>query len=152
MKIKVEEIQNLTEEEIVIKCKKQDQRVSELIATLRLFDKTIQVKKDGRNHIVTLQDIYYFDTTDDKVFCYTEKDVYEVSIRLYEIENALFNTNFLRISKYMVIDTSKIISFKAQLNGRMDAILKNGEKVEISRNYVPALKLKLGGVKNEKLY
>jgi len=147
MKIKVEEIQNITEEEIIIRCRSRDERVESIISTLTLFDNKIAAKKDGRNYLLKLQDIYYFESVDNKVFCYTEKDVFEISMKLYEIENTYFDTNFIRISKNMIVDAGRIVSFKAQLNGRMEAILSNGEKVEVSRNYVSALKVKLRGKK-----
>lgn len=147
MKIRIEEIQNLTEEEIIIRCKSRDERVESIISTLTLFDNKIDAKKDGKNYLLKLQDIYYFESVDNKVFCYTEKDVFEVYMKLYEIENTFYNSNFIRISKNMIVDAGKIESFKAQLNGRMEAVLSNGERVEISRNYVPALKLKLKGIK-----
>lgn len=147
MKIRIEEIQNLTEEEIIIRCKSRDERVESIISTLTLFDNKIDAKKDGKNYLLKLQDIYYFESVDNKVFCYTEKDVFEVYMKLYEIENTFYNSIFIRISKNMIVDAGKIESFKAQLNGRMEAVLSNGERVEISRNYVPALKLKLKGIK-----
>jgi two-component system response regulator LytT len=147
MNIKVETVDNLTEEEIVIRCREKDERVENLVRTLRLFDCVLNVKKEGKNHLLPLNEIYYFDSVDDKVFCYTKDNVYETWMKLYEIENTFFDTNFIRINKSMIVDASKISSFKAQLNGRMSAVLDNGERVEISRTYVPALKIKLGGLK-----
>ena len=58
---------------------------------------------------------------------------------------AFSNSMFIRINKYNILNANKIKSFKSGLNGRMEAYLKNGEKVEISRNYSPALKLLLRG-------
>lgn len=145
MKVTIEEIANLQETEVIVKCKDRSGSVEGIIATLRLFDNIITVKKDNHNFILTPQEIFYFESVEDKVFCYGEKEVFETNNRLYEIENYFANTTFLRINKYIVLNANKIESFKATINGRVEANLTNGEKVEISRNYVPALKIMLGG-------
>ncbi|NCA66494.1 MAG: LytTR family transcriptional regulator [Clostridia bacterium] len=145
MKITVEEIANITETEVIVKCKERCDNVNSIIATLRLFDNNITVKADGKGFLISAPDIFYFENVEDKVFCYTEKEVYETSYRLYELENIFGNSTFLRINKTIILNANKIKSFKAALNGRMEAKLFNGEMVEISRNYVPALKLMLGG-------
>lgn len=147
MKVTVEEIANLSQTEVIIKCQKRSDKIDSLVASLRLFDKKLSVKREGRTYLVATQDIYYFECVDNKIFCNTEKEVYETNVRLYEVEKAFENTTFLRVNKYIVLNAAKIKSFKSALNGRMDAILLNGEKVEISRNYVPALKVILGGIK-----
>ena len=34
-----------------------------------------------------LEDIYYFEAVDNKVFLYLEKEVYETKLKLYELED-----------------------------------------------------------------
>ena len=145
MKIVVEEITNISELKIVIKCKKRNDNVNSIVDTLRLFDRVITGKKDSVSHLIRPHEIYYFDSVDDKVFCYTEKSVYETSYKLYEIEKALSRSTFLRVNKSVIINVGKIECFKSSSNGRMEATLKNNDKIDISRNYVAALKLVLGG-------
>ena len=146
MKITVEEMADIPENEIIVRCKERDLSVDKLISALKFLDQTISVKKDGKNYILPVSDIYYFDCADNKVFCYTQGEVYETNFKLYEIESLPDNTKLVRVSKRMIVDAGKIKAFKAQLNGRMEAILINDEKIEINRNYVPALKIKLGGL------
>ncbi len=147
MRIKVERLTDIAETEVIIRCGGQSDDAESIIATLRLFENKISVKADGKNYIFPAREIFYFESVDDKVFCYTEKDVYETNLKLYELEEIFRKTVFLRINKNIVLNANKIKNFAAALNGRMEATLINGEKVEISRNYVPALKLLLGGLK-----
>jgi len=147
MKIKVQEIANLSEIEIVVNCRERNESVNTIVDTLRLFDRVITGKKEDKTFLIRPHEIFYFDSVNDKVFCYTDKEVYETSYKLYELENALTRSTFLRINKSVIVNFSKIIAFKSESNGRMEATLKNGEKVEISRNYVQALKVVLGGNK-----
>lgn len=146
MKINIEENINLLEEEILIKCKKENERIQSIVSSIKLFDETITAKKEGRSYLIPLLDVYYFESVDDTVFCYTNNETYSTNFKLYEIEEVFKDSTLVRINKTMVVNIGKIVSFKAQLNGRMDAILQNKEKVEISRNYVPLLKEKLGGL------
>jgi DNA-binding LytR/AlgR family response regulator len=56
----------------------------------------------------------------------------------------LANSDFLRISKSVIVNLSKIKSLSPALSGRFEAALDNGEKVIISRQYVGDLKKRLG--------
>lgn len=145
MKIIVEEINNIKETEIIIKCKRTDDNVKSIVSSLKLFDNNISVKKDKNTYILSPKEIFYFDCVENKVFCYCEKEIYETNYRLYQLEELFYNTSFLRINKNIILNINKIKSFTSTINGRMEASLINGEKVEISRNYVHALKIKLGG-------
>jgi DNA-binding LytR/AlgR family response regulator len=88
--------------------------------------------------------VYYFEAVDGRVFLYAEKEVYETSLRLYEIEARFEETDFFRASKSVVANLAKIASVQAVFNGRFEASMKNGERIVISRQYVPVLKKKLG--------
>lgn len=145
MRIRVEEITNQPETEVVIRCQKRDETVERAIAALAAFDQSILARKDGRTFPLSPGDVFYFESIDEKVFVYTKNAVFDCGLRLYEIEELLKNTTFLRVHKNTIVDTGKIVSFRPTLNGRMEAKLKNGESVEISRSYVSALRLMLGG-------
>ncbi len=145
MKIRTEHISNIAETEVIIRCREDSRDAERIAGALRLLDKTISGRKDGQIYPLPACDIFYFESADDKTFCYTAKDVYEISYRLYELEELFSGSSFLRVNKYLILNTDKLQSFRSTINGRMEALLKNGEKVEISRNYVPALKLLLGG-------
>ena len=70
--------------------------------------------------------------------------MYSSELKLYEIEELLMNTSFVRISKSCILNTDVLDKVKISLNGKMEATLQNGEKVLITRHYVPAFKKKLG--------
>lgn len=145
MKIVVEEIQNISETEIIIKCKHDDDSVRKIVSHLELLDDKIIAKKDDRSYSISPSDIYYFESVDQKVFLCTTKDVFETSFKLYELEIKFQNTLFLRVNKTTILNTAKIQFFTSSINGRMKATLKNKEEIMISRTYVSALKLVLGG-------
>lgn len=97
--------------------------------------------------MIPLNEIYYFDAVDNKVFAYTKDKCTEVKKKLFEIEQEFEQTSFLRVSKNAVVNIKKIERLFPEFNGRLEARLKNGENIIISRGYVPLLKRKLGIVK-----
>ena len=144
LKLIIEDNSNVDETEITIKCNGIDGDLSKLIETIRLFANTIPGKKDGVNFFIGLSEILYFETTDNRMFFYTENDFYETSLRLYEIEERFSETSFIRVSKSFIVNLSKVGNIRSETNGRLIAELINGEKIVISRQYVPLIKKKLG--------
>ena len=145
MKIRVNENPKIEEIEVVINCKEIDQDVNEIKKSLEYLNKVITAKFEGRNYTLAPNEIYYFESIDNKVFAYSKDKIYDISQKLYELEEIYKDTPLIRINKNTVLNTRKIKSFKSSLNGRMEAVLKNKETVIISRKYVPILKAVLGG-------
>lgn len=75
---------------------------------------------------------------------YLEKEVYETKLRLYELEDTFQGTDFFRASKSCILNLAKVKGLSPAFNGRFEALMRNGEKIIISRQYVPVLKQKLG--------
>lgn len=132
------------EDEIILRCAHLDERMMSLIQTLKSEKLKLSVYSEDGITLLDPQDVYYFEAVDNRVFAYAEKQVYEIRKKLYELENELMGTDFLRVSKSTIVDLSKVIHLSAAFNGRLEAKLKNGEKIIISRQYVPNLKKKLG--------
>lgn len=143
MKITIETPKPGEEDEIILRCASVDDKVLKLILSLKTEKDTLTGYVEDKIQKLTLKDIFYFESVDNKLYAYTAKQVYEVHKKLYEIEEEYANTDFLRISKAVVVNVSKVTYIRPMLNGRFEAKLKNDEKVIISRQYVPALKEKL---------
>jgi len=146
MKIVIEEIKNIEETEVIIKCLTRDETILKIEKTLQQIDNHILAKNNERTYALIPSDIYYFESIDNKVFAYTQKEVFETSYKLYELESVLDQLLFLRVHKNTILNTSKIKYFKSSINGKMEATLKNNETIIISRTYVNTLKRMLGGI------
>lgn len=155
MKITIIDLKQGEEEEAIIKCNSVTPKLLELINELKLqgeedsqrSGQTVQklkVLSNGDIHLVAPADIYYFEYVDQKVFAYGKTKVYEIKSKLYELEEQLAKTDFIRVSKSCILNLNKIGSLAPSLGGRFEARLKNGEKVIISRQYVNSLKEVLG--------
>ena len=143
VKITIQENASQDEPEIVIHCKKIDEQVSEAVSALSNLDKKLTGVKDGKIFVLYSPDIFYFESVDKKTFAYTQSEVYEVSLRLYELEECLPRA-FFRASKSTVINISKIKSIMPNFSGRLEVTLITGERLIVSRQYANILKTKLG--------
>lgn len=139
MDIQIEE-QGAEVVQVIIRCPREDSQVRQLRAHIALFDSRLQAKDGGETCFVHTRDVLYFESVDDRTFLYTADDVMEVVQRLYELEQMLSERDFLRISKSQIVNLQKISALHPELNRTLTATLCNGEKLTISRKYVPHLK------------
>lgn len=144
MKITIEALADGAEEEIIIRTNTMDSDIINLIYAVKAGRNRITAFYE--NEIVQLdsKDVYYFESVDNKVYACCEKKVFEIKQKLYELEEIYKQTNFVRISKSMIVNISKVSKIVPMFNGRLEGVLCNGEKVIITRQYVANLKKKLG--------
>ena len=100
-------------------------------------------KIDGEKIFISLKDIFYFEAVDNKVFAYTKDLVYEVNYKIQDINLLFSKLYFIQISRTIVINIDIIEKVSTLINGRILAILINGEKQIISRAYAHEFKNKL---------
>lgn len=132
-------------EVVEIHCHKISDEVKEIVAFVKSRQGQLTGTIDGRKFEISVSDIFYIESVDNKSFIYTQNKVYETRQKLYELEDLLKSKRFLRISKSTLLNLMKISSIKPALNGRFMAVLYSGEETIISRKYVPELKKALKG-------
>lgn len=145
MKITILEKQPGEEDEIIVKCDYIDENISRLLNQFKTGGKSkFNFYKDSKIVLLEQSDILYFESVDDNVFAYTKDDVFETKSKLYQLEEELPSNTFFRASKAVILNIDKIDSLSPAFGGRFEAVLENGYKVIISRNYVNTLKELLG--------
>ena len=144
MKITIEIPKPGEEEEVIIRCVSMDEKILRFISSLKSEQESLTGYVEDRIVKLIPKDIYYFEAVDKKVFAYAAKETYEIHKKLYEIEQENEHTDFLRISKSIIVNVSKIAYVKPIFNGRFEANLRNEEKIIVSRQYVLDLKKKIG--------
>lgn len=145
MRVSVSQISVDQEERAVIQCHEVDDDVKSIVSFIKTTGAALSGYIDEKATQIPLQDIYFVEAVDNKVFAYTAKKVYELKCKLYEFEAQYENRRFFRCSKSFVINLMKIDHVRPALNGRFSAKLFNGEEIIISRQYVPELKRRLLG-------
>ncbi|WP_051004465.1 LytTR family DNA-binding domain-containing protein [Paenibacillus sp. OSY-SE] len=140
MKVSIEEIGKEQEEEILIRCYEVNNKIYEIVNKLKLEELIFLGYHNDRIHRLKISDIYYFEAVDGKVFIYCKDEIYEVKLKLYELEELCKGRKCFRTSKSTILNIAKISFVRPSLSGKFEAVLDNGERVIISRQYVPVLK------------
>ncbi|MCL2198905.1 MAG: LytTR family transcriptional regulator DNA-binding domain-containing protein [Defluviitaleaceae bacterium] len=143
MKIIIQDPPPGEEDRVIISVKTMSERVARAINILKSPD-DITVYDGDKVLMLPVAGIFYAESVDLKTYVYAEKSVFRSRLKLYELEELLVTTDFLRISKQTIVNVRKIRNIAPAGDGRFSAKLTNGETVIISRQYVPALKERFG--------
>ena len=144
MKISIEKVNSDEEEEIIIRCYEVDEEILELINKLKTKSNKLIGYNGDSIYQLNPSNVYYFESVDNKVFIYCRDKTYECKKKLYELEQICDHRKFFRASKSIIINITKVSYVKPSISGRFEATMENGEKVLVSRQYVPVLKSKQG--------
>jgi DNA-binding LytR/AlgR family response regulator len=142
MKITINTDEQRAETEIIVNCSRLGDDIDRLLAAIKTLDMKLTVYKDKRQYILDTTDVIYIESTDRRTFLYTNTDVYESPLRLYELEEKLVSCNFLRASKNCLFNINHIQSIEPDLH-RLILTTAKGIKLIVSRQYAAAVKLKL---------
>lgn len=140
MEVQIEVISDIENDRAIIECSEITPDIEEIRGFILSKQKFITGRIDDRVHKLNPRDIIYFESVDERVFACTGDNVYEVKSRLYELESAFAGCGYIRCSKSVLLNIYYVESFSPALNGRFFANMKNGEKLIVSRQYVPEFK------------
>lgn len=160
MKISINIDQSVNDDEICIHVKKITEPVSRLIEKLSGdgeaesddgFSSMITGKKDETVTFLKPENIVRIYSLQKKVYAKaygseSEQDDYELSQRLYQIEELMKEDDFkrfIRISNTDIVNFDYLKNMDMSLNGNIVMNLKNGERVFVSRRYMKEIKTKL---------
>ena len=144
MKITINIDDKLTETQIHISSPVLSAELEKMIAALRIYDQQMVVFKGEESVILEVAQIVYVESVDRKTFVYTRNNFYETKLRLYEMEEQLCQSGFLRTSKSCLVQLKQIRTLKTELNRKLRVTLENGEQLMVSRQYADELKRRLG--------
>ena len=99
MKITINTDSQYTDTEIVINCSRMSEDIEKMLSILRVYDLKLTGHKDGKQYIIEAKNVMYIESIEKRSFLYTINDIFESSLRLYELETKLSDANFLRASK-----------------------------------------------------
>lgn len=89
---------------------------------------------------VEARNFYYFIVDDDDVYGVLHNTRLLVRMKLYEIEELLLHKDFIRVSKYCLVNIGKIDYIRPALNSKLELTMKNKEIVEVNRAYLKQFK------------
>ena len=143
MIVKLEQDSSVDEYEILIKYAVLTEDVERIITMLKSATTRIKCSYDKGIKLVSISDIYYFESIDKMTFVYCEKEVYRTELRLYQIAKDFAHLGFVQISKSCILNIKVLDSITPLPSSRMEATLKNTERVYVTRKYLENIKYAL---------
>ncbi len=129
--------------EVIIIYPELDFNVKQLIDRVKGFNQSMSVYGEVGSCRINISHIYYIDTVDRKVFIYTENELYRSNKKLYQLEAELKEYGFVKVNKACLLNRNKLKALKNVYNSRLEAELINGDKINVSRTYLPNIKKSL---------
>ncbi len=128
---------------VEITCRQVAGEVEGILRGLALTETTVLGQGDDGDSFFPLREVLYFESVEDRTFLYTATHTYECPLRLYQLEERLGQTGFVRISKSVVASLWHMRSLRREKNRTLTAVLSNGECVRVSRTYLADIQRKL---------
>ena len=92
MKIRIDLSENISEDEVTIKCREINrtvQKIQQYISDISSSKSAIIYYKGKQEFYFSFEDILFFETERENVYAHTADDAYRVKFRLYELEDIL---------------------------------------------------------------
>lgn len=99
---------------------------------------------DDMAEIIEPSEIIRIYAASGKVYAVTANKEYTVKMRIYELEENLDKTQFVRISNSEIINLRKALHFDLKLTGTICVSLERGNTTYVSIRYVTKIKQILG--------
>ena len=145
MIIKIEIDDNISDDEILIKCREINENIKKI---QKFIDDTtkqadIHFYKNNTEYYLSLDSVLFFETSGTSINAHTKDNFYQVKNKLYELENILPSC-FVRVSKSTIINVSHIYSIEKNITSS-SIVQFNGthKQVYVSRNYYKVLKQRI---------
>lgn len=134
-----------TETKIIIVTNKMTEEINRIIKLLSEDNpQIITGVRDDVTEILEQSEIIRIYAASGKVYAVSEKGEYTLRKRLYELEELLDKSCFVRISNSEIINLKKAKSFDLSAAGTICVLLSSGGIAYVSRRYVSKIKRLLG--------
>ncbi len=140
MRLRLEQDKTTDDIYVDIRYAEKSLMLGRLVRAVRSCEETLQAFADGHEVRLAVTDIFYFESVDKKTFAYCQSAVYRVDERLYMLIERFSRYGFVQVSKSCVLNINMLKSVRSLMNSRMEALLTNGERVWVSRRFIPDLK------------
>ena len=143
MVLKLEQNETQKVIEVLITYPQMNIFVERMVSLIKSLDLQIPCFSDNCTELLNVSDIYYVESIDDKTIIHCDKNNYQAKERLYQIYERLKEAGFIQINKYCIINIRKLAKIKQLGNSHLEAVLKNGHYLIVTRKYLADIKLLL---------
>ena len=145
MQVEVKIDETADQPKVIIVTPKITEEVNALVQTLSEAEpKVIAGFHEDTVSILDEQDILRIYSANGRVYAVLPSGEYVLRLRLYEAEERLKPSRFVRISNSEIINLKKVRDFDLSFAGTICVTLTDGSKTYVSRRYVTKIKEVLG--------
>ena len=145
MQVEIRIDENCAETRVTIVTGSMTDEVNEIIKKLSAQPSFILAGfRNNEMSILNPDEIVRIYAANQKVYAATDHGEYTLRLRLYEMEERLCSSGFLRISSSEIINLKKVRGFDLDYSGTICVNFKNGSTAFASRRYVTKIKQILG--------
>ncbi len=146
MRVEIQIDPSLDEPVVVLRAPSPTEEVEALAVRLRgeAVPQPFTVYGEREAVRVSRSMVLRFYAEDKGVFCQTGKGTFTVRQRLYELEEKLAGTKFVRVSNSEIVNLDRVTGLDLTLAGTIKMTLEGGTVCWVSRRYVKKIKQALG--------
>ena len=146
MKVEIQIDPSLDEPVAVLRSPGPTEEIEALAARLRgeAVPQPFTVYREREAARVSRSMVLRFYAEDKGVLCQTEQGTFTVRQRLYELEQALAGTRFVRVSNSEIVNLDRVTGLDLTLAGTIKMTLEGGTVCWVSRRYVKKIRSALG--------
>ena len=147
MKLHINIDKSITESEILITTDQMTEEVNRIVDFINRIEETgtmLSGIRNGRVELLDQEKLIRIYAENGRVYARTDRDSYQLKLRLYELEESLDSSLFVRISNSEIVNLKKVKSLDLSFTGTICMELTNGEVSYVSRRYVARIKKLLG--------
>ena len=146
MRIRIEVVDDLTEDEVQIRCSRVNDTVNKIhhfILEQSQSGSKLIFYKQNQEFYILLEEVLFFETDGEQVYAHTKNDSYRIKYRLYELEEILPKC-FVRAAKSTIINITHIYSITRNLtSSSLVRFINSHKQVYVSRRYYQGLKQRM---------
>lgn len=142
LEIKIDE--NLEEPKITISSPAltdEIKRITEILKNSLTLTNKLNVFKDSNMYLLPLEDIETIYSSNNKIYVRTKQnELYTAKQKLYELEELLKNTSFVRISNSEIVNFDEVEKLNLKTLGTIILIFKSKNETYVSRRFIKFVK------------
>lgn len=133
------------ETEVIIRANKMSDEINEIMQRLSTTQQKLLAGFDSKSvELIDTKKVLRFYSSSQKVYAQTPENTLAVRLRLYELEERLDSTLFVRISNSEIVNLQAIQKIDLSFSGTICITLSGGITTYVSRRYVSKIKKVLG--------
>ena len=145
MQVEVKIDKSVAKPRVIIVTSEITEEINALVQTLsESGPRMIAGFRDDTVTVLDEKDILRINAANGRVYAVLPSGEYILRLRLYELEERLKSSRFVRISNSEIINLKKVGSFDLSFAGTICVTLTDGSKTYVSRRYVTKIKEVLG--------